>query len=208
MIYIYDILVNLSNTLYEFYEWNKNDDIVHIKKMPLIRVDSKIINDLYNYNIKVDKDFLNMILYKTDKYDFKKIKYLVCFSDGKRCIVLEFNDKCEVKKRSKLLLDDEEEVNNYILKTDIYKLNYELLDKINDKELLTRKECKIRDILINDIDKSYKDNDVSKLEYLYYEYFDKKKENIDVMYSELRDSFNNFNNKHLNLYNVLLLEKQ
>ena len=56
--------------------------------------------------------------------------------------------------------------------------------------------------------KSYKDNDVSKLEYLYYEYFDKKKENIDVMYSELRDSFNSFNNKHLNLYNVLLLEKQ
>lgn len=207
MIYIYDILVNLSNTLYEFYEWNKNDDIVHIKKMPLIRVDSKIINDLYNYNIRVDKDFLDMILYKTDKYDFKKIKYLACFSDGKRCIVLEFNDKFEVKKRSKLLLDDEEEVNNYILKTDIYKLNYKKLDKINDKELLTRKECKIRDMLIKDIDKSYKDNDISKLEYLYYEYFDKKKVDIDVMYNELRNSFNNFNNKHLNLYNVLMLEK-
>ena len=34
MNYIYDILLNFKNKLYDFYDWNINDDITHIRKIP------------------------------------------------------------------------------------------------------------------------------------------------------------------------------
>ena len=33
MNYIYDIYLNLNKNLYDFYEWNKSDNIIHIKKI-------------------------------------------------------------------------------------------------------------------------------------------------------------------------------
>ena len=34
MNYIYDILLNLNQHAYEFFEWELNDNIVHVKKTP------------------------------------------------------------------------------------------------------------------------------------------------------------------------------
>ena len=33
MKYIYDIILNFNERLYEFYEWKDNDDIEYIKKI-------------------------------------------------------------------------------------------------------------------------------------------------------------------------------
>jgi len=33
MTYIYDILLNFKDDLYEFYDWNKTDNIIHIRKI-------------------------------------------------------------------------------------------------------------------------------------------------------------------------------
>ena len=35
MNYIYDILLNFKKEFFEFYEWNLNDDIIHIKILVL-----------------------------------------------------------------------------------------------------------------------------------------------------------------------------
>ena len=32
MTYIYDIVLNFNNDFYEFYEWDKNDNLTLIKK--------------------------------------------------------------------------------------------------------------------------------------------------------------------------------
>ena len=207
MTYIYDILVNFSNILYEFYEWSKKDKILHIKRIPLIKVKSKVIDDLCFNNVKVDKQFLDLISDITEKYDFKKIKYASIFTDGEKVIVLEFNDKGEVKNRSKLLLEDEDEVNNYSLRCDLVDINYKILNKCNNSSNLTRKENNIRSILLKDLNNSYKSENYQKISYMYYEFFNKKKDNYELMYNELLESINNnFNKKHLDLYNVLLLE--
>ena len=36
MNYIYDILINFNENLYDFYDWNLNDQIDHIRKIPVI----------------------------------------------------------------------------------------------------------------------------------------------------------------------------
>ena len=57
----YDILVNYHKIAYEFYDWNKTDDIKHIKVIPTFNVSDECLLDFYNYDINVDNDFLNMI---------------------------------------------------------------------------------------------------------------------------------------------------
>ena len=41
MNYIYDLLLNFNENIYEFYDWNKTDNIKHIKKIPIFKIDSK-----------------------------------------------------------------------------------------------------------------------------------------------------------------------
>ena len=38
MNYIYDIVLNFNKEYYNFFEWNKRDNIVNVKKIPLIFV--------------------------------------------------------------------------------------------------------------------------------------------------------------------------
>ena len=43
MNYIYDVYLNLNDTLYDFFDWNKNDKLMHIKKIPIIMVSNDVI---------------------------------------------------------------------------------------------------------------------------------------------------------------------
>ena len=47
MSYVYDLVLNFNNDLYEFYEWKQDDVIYHIKRIHLIKVDSKTYNEIY-----------------------------------------------------------------------------------------------------------------------------------------------------------------
>ena len=59
MIYIYDILVNFSKKEpYDFYEWNKDDEVINIKKIKLVRVTTKTLKELLEYESNIEKDFL------------------------------------------------------------------------------------------------------------------------------------------------------
>ena len=94
MLYIYDILVNFmdGNRIYEFFEWDYNDVVEHIRKIPVVRVDQKTFKDFIENEIKVDNEFLGLIKNKT--YTYKdKIEYAVIISNLDRCYALEFNTK-------------------------------------------------------------------------------------------------------------------
>ena len=68
MIYTYDILLNWTKNLQliEFYEWNLEDDLEHIKKIPIFRVSDKVIKDLLTSKLKIDISFLSKI--KNNRY--------------------------------------------------------------------------------------------------------------------------------------------
>ena len=56
MNYIYDIVLNFQDNYYNFFEWNREDKIKNIIKIPLYRVSDKDINILKNNIIKVSKN--------------------------------------------------------------------------------------------------------------------------------------------------------
>ena len=55
MKYIYDINLNFNEILYDFFEWNKSDNIIHTAKIPIIEIKKKdfvnSINNIVSKNI-------------------------------------------------------------------------------------------------------------------------------------------------------------
>ena len=61
MNYIYDIVLNFNSNYYEFYEWNKNDNIINVRKIPVFKVDNQTYYDFKFNDIIVNNDFLKLI---------------------------------------------------------------------------------------------------------------------------------------------------
>ena len=58
MEYIYDIVLNFQKTYYDFYEWNRADKIINIKKIPIYKID---VNDYLNIKkneVTINRDTL------------------------------------------------------------------------------------------------------------------------------------------------------
>ena len=74
MTYIYDIVLNFNTLFYEFFEWEDKDKITIIKKIPVIKVDSSLLDDLFNKKIIMTDDFLTEINSKCEIIENKHIK--------------------------------------------------------------------------------------------------------------------------------------
>lgn len=210
MIYIYDILLNFSDAiLYEFYEWNTNDHIDNMKRIKLAKISKKDFDLFLNYKIKIDSDFLLKIFKTCEVYLNKGIEvldYCVLFSDGVRVLAMEFNKNGVSECKSKLLLDEEEEIASLATNLEFTEIKFELIKEDAMNRFLTRKEIKMRKYLINEIKDSYRNKNLNKLKFLYTEYFDDNESNPEVMVNSLIDSMtNDLDDKHINLYNLLCL---
>lgn len=211
MIYIYDILLNFcdSNLIYDFYEWDNNDDIENIKRIKLLHIDRCVFDDLLNYDIKIDIDFLLKIYRTSEVYDKKSVRildYSCLFSDGDRVIAIEFDKEGNSIYKSKLLLDEETEIALLASNLEVFNINYQKNNKILDNRFITRKEILIRNYLFKEIESAYHNKNYGKLKYLYQECFDKD----NMSYSEIKKELINdidsgINDKHKELYNLLKL---
>ena len=72
MNYTYDILANFNETYYEFFEWNNKDELTHIKKLPIIKVDRTFLNNMKNNDVVVEKELLEKIFRKTEFFKTNK----------------------------------------------------------------------------------------------------------------------------------------
>ena len=54
MNYIYDILVNFRYPLIDFYDWNSDDIIENVKRIPFYKIDSSVLNKLKYNKFKID----------------------------------------------------------------------------------------------------------------------------------------------------------
>ena len=61
MNFIYDILLNFNKNFYEFYDWNREDHIDHIKKIPVFKIPSSDMEMIRMQNIQVSNEFLEKI---------------------------------------------------------------------------------------------------------------------------------------------------
>ena len=208
MTYVYDLILNFNNDLLDFYEWDKNDDIYHIKRISMIKIKSQVYNEIIDNEVCFSKDILNEIFNKCEYFDQKKIKnlpYALLVTDSYRVMALLLNCEGKVIKYSNLLLDEEEDTLELSIRIPQIKLEYNIV-KEKEKNNLTRMENDILKYIRKELNNCYKKKDYSKLEYLYYEYFNKKTNDINEIYKRLLQELDSeITNKHYNLYDLIKL---
>lgn len=199
MEYIYDIILNFHKHYYDFYEWNNTDKIVHIKKIPLIKIDSTSFNRIKNNHSYIDEYFINTIKDKTICYNTKEKNFcLLC--NGKQAIAIKLNQNGEITGKSSLLLDEEMEVVEQAYSLPITTIN--IIKEIKEKvrkvgRTYQDKENKVKSIL-NKLDE---DKDKYILKYLYYECYLIDKE--DKIKNELLNSIKD-EEQLIKIYNSLI----
>ncbi|MBQ7030963.1 MAG: DUF3603 family protein [Bacilli bacterium] len=205
MNYYYDVLLNFQEKYCMFYEWDEQDEIEFIKKIPLYHIDSKTYVDLFSNKIKITGDLLKHIENKTKLKSNNFLEYAAIFSDGKNSIALEFNNKGEVINKSSLMLEDELNINEFMYSINLSELNYEIINsEIRYKE--TRQELKIKRILKLEIDSMYRNNELSKMKYIYLEWFNELLDNIDKMYNNMINKIkDNLSDKEYEIYELIKL---
>lgn len=201
MNFIYDIVLNFNKDYYNFFEWNKKDNIINIKKIPLFIVNNDTFNVMKYDNITVSKSFIDTIKDKTYTYSRQKIGPACLLCNGKEVIGILFSDAGVLLKRSSLLLDEEEEVIDEIYSEEIYNIDIVKIKKNKIDNNINRSQKEKKDYLIRYINKET--NDIN-LKYLYYDYFEKDEDDIAAIKNGLADEImNNWNKKFNSFYETV-----
>ena len=211
MTYIYDIVLNFNNDFYEFYEWDKNDNLTLIKKIPIIKVESDFLDKVFNLKLKIDDPLILEITDKCEVNNKKKkiLKYACLLTDSYRIIGILLNNKGEIIKLSDLLIDESFEALNISKRLQTKNIAYNILGTRNNNYFLTRNEIKIKEYMEFELKRINKENDLEKLKYLYFEFFNKTPTDDLNIYKELLKTINtNLTTNHLKLYKLLKLIHQ
>lgn len=202
MNYIYDIVLNFNKEYYAFYEWDKKDNIINIKKIPLFTVDNNCFNIMKYDNVFVSSEFINIIRDKTYTYTRSKIGPSLLISNEKEVMALMFNEKGNLIKRSSLTLDEEEEVLEDIDDNEVYNIPIIKHNKIKNDNI-TRSIKEKKNFLLRYINNEK--NDIN-LKYLYYDYFEKDEDDINIIKNTLiKEIKNNWNKKFNSFYTTVKL---
>lgn len=205
MNYYYDIVLNLNEELYEFYEWEENDSIDFIKKIPLFRVSTKTLKDNLKYQTKFSQTMIDQIKNKTVIKKNENLENIFLISDTKNALALEINNEGLVINRSKLLVSDEMNLIEMIYSLKEVKIEYEKIKKYEARKELRQIE-KIKKLIKCEIDLLYQEKNRSKLKYLYYEWFNTVENSLEKMYEEMNTELEkNFSDKLNNIYDLIKL---
>lgn len=208
MYYYYDILLNFGSDseLYEFYEWEENDYLEYVKKIPVFRVNNKTIKDCLESRIEFKNDFVNLIEGKTilKKKDSDNLR-MCLLSDSNHAIGIELDKTGKVVSRSKMLLEDEINLNDVLFTMKETTLEYNILEKWSVNKSL-RQVDKIKKVVQCEIDTLYETNNISKLKYLYYELFNKNSDSLDTLHDDIENYLHNVYNDNLQeIYDLIKL---
>ena len=204
MNFYYDITVNFQENNYMFYEWDENDSVELVKKIPVFQVTTKVLKDIVNNEIVVSKYFLESILNKT-KLKKDTLQYVTLFVSKNGAIVLEFASNGATIARSFLTVSDECGVLEFLYSIPMYKLDYKVIKKIGyNKDL--RMEKKIKDFISLEINMLYKKKEWEKIVFLYNEWFWKSKNNVAEMLQDMQDRLKGeITDRELKVYDLIKL---
>lgn len=189
MNFIYDIILNFNDELYESFEWEIGDSLLHVKKIPIFRIQKKEYYNIKNNKVVFDKDFLQKIFKQNNVYKSSRVngeQYISLIAFEEEVIAIKLNNKGEIIQKSHLLIDEERSVLKVVHRLEIDSLNYKILNSDNDHPYLTRKEKEDIRKIVNKITELYKNKEQNKLEYLYLECFGKQEKNIDIIFEKLK----------------------
>lgn len=208
MNYIYDILLNLQRRPYDFFEWNESDEIIHVRKIPFFKIETSDLYNIKNNQVKFDESFLKKIKNRCEFFtnrNVKVLKYVCLFSDSKQAIGIELNDKGEKIRSSKLLIDEEADVNEVSENIECSDINYIFNEIKQPLVFKTRRELKTYNYIL----RQFVNDNYVKLKYLYLECFDKEEEDFSKIVEDLINELNNnWNNVSKKIYDFLRLTSQ
>lgn len=188
MRYTYDILLNLKKNAYEFFEWNKGDDVHHIKIIPTFKVSEQCFFDCFYGTIKVDKEFLNKIYKKTEVFinrSVKQVNYVCVIFCENNVLAAEFNNEGILIGKSCLLFDEADDILKDGSLEKITDIKYEIISKNETIKFLTRKEERLINILKKYLYGALTSGNDEQLKYLYFECFNKSEEDLKKAYSKM-----------------------
>ena len=179
MNYIYDITLNFNNNLFNFYEWENEDNVEVYLKIPVFKVEEDVIKDFIISTFLVEKTFLNMIFNKTEMYgknNVKYNKYSCVFTSNDKVIAVLFNEKGESIKKSYLSIDEENEVLDYSKYLKYSLVDYKIKEKKTINNFMTRNEKITKNKLKTVINNMFENKEFDKLKYIFYEVYNEKNE--------------------------------
>lgn len=216
MNYIYDILLNFNKEkAYQFYEWSDSDNIEHIKKIPLFKVTDNQMLDIIKNTIKIDQDLISKIYNRTEMFNRKKIvniPYAIIIGNSRECYAFKFNKYGDELSRSNLILDEKDEVLEFINNIKVDDIKFSTIKYLSDDDIGTRFERDSKRHLKSEIKKIYNSDDYNKMKYVYREIFEQCLEDKNKMYTNLINEINApWGDKHqklLDLFKLLNVKKQ
>lgn len=212
MNYIYDIIVNFNTYAFDFYDWNKEDKLTHIRKIPVCKVKVGVLNQINEYEVIFDTSFLELIKDKTEIFTNKNTK-TICYScllcDGMNVLAIKI-EKNHILK-SKLQLEEEEEVLDVCERLSEQDIAFEIKKKNSLDNFVTRKQLNLAKQVNKLLNKTYSLKDFDTLKYIYYECFDKKEENtkeiMKVFIKQIQNNNDSILIKIRDFYKLLEVKK-
>ncbi len=168
MKYIYDIVLNFNDKYYDFYEWNSDDKIINIKKIPLYRVSKEDYLSMKYNDVVINNKIEDM--------------FLITNTIEVMGILLK---KSRVIKRSSLLLDEEDEILDSIHNMKTTKINF-IKNIYKKRKIFSRNNIEKKKYINNFFKGINEKENEYLLRYIYYDLYEKEND-IDNIYLELKD---------------------
>ena len=109
MMFAYNVNLNYSGNLIDFYDWDDSDNIVLVKKIPLFMVSKNAFNELLCNKVCFSEKFYNIINNKCELFDNKKETSFIV-SDGGCAFGIKVGKNGECLVKSYLDISDESEI--------------------------------------------------------------------------------------------------
>ena len=211
MNYIYDVLLNFQKEYYDFFDWNQNDNLYHMRKVPIIKVTNLNLKEIKNNIIKFDNNILNLINNKAERFSkntISKQKYIFIISNENECLALKLNKNGIITHKSSLLPNEQDDIIEISKIQKITTLNYKIIKKQPINHFHTRFELENKKFIIDELDKIYKQNNFQKLNYLCLECFNQTQPTINKAYLKLKQEIQKANKNFIKLYNIFKIINQ
>lgn len=197
MNYIYNIYLNFNNEYYDFYEWKDDDNICHINKIPIVRVNTNDLKNILSNNIKLKEPFYKQIENKTES-NCKQYKTSLLVTDLKNIYAFSFDNNKISKYISSLYIEDEFEVLKEIKRLKESNIKYDIINSriyITD----TRNDLEMKKYVL----KTMKSISYDTLRYIYYDCFNKEEKSYNTMFKYINNKINTDNILIKKIYTIL-----
>lgn len=168
MNYIYDLLLNFNKEFYDFYDWNNDDRLTHIRRIPIYKINEKSLKDIIYHDVRINKNFLKQIFNQTDffmKNNLRTLKYACLLCNDKKVIGIKCDDNGRIIGKSDLLIDEHNEIISVSDRYDVIGLDYTVIKTNNIEIFKTRKKIMMEKYVVSELERQ----STERLQYLLYE---------------------------------------